>query len=125
MTPSVDRETKFDARGLRKSLPTAHADTTYYHRNGWLIVRQTRDWSLRGFPRGALGGTEATAGPKTYWVVIDSRYRDFQRELREAPESFPRLRDAAAWCDEHLSKRLSSLTVLRFPQSEPSIHPRP
>jgi hypothetical protein len=91
----------YSLSGLRKVKPTTDGDTVYLHKNGWYIVRQTRSWSLRGFPRGALGGTEATAGRKTYWVIIRSRYVKWSEEVYESSNAHDRLRDAAKWCDEN------------------------
>jgi hypothetical protein len=67
----------------------------YGHPNGWRIIQRERDYSLRGFPRGAIGGTEHTA-PKRWWEV----YRAHSRRARTV-ETFRTLREARAWCDEN------------------------
>jgi hypothetical protein len=66
----------------------------YLHPNGWRIIRRERDYSLRGFPRGALGATEATA-PKVWWEVSSQG-----RKPRNVVASFPTLRESREWCDK-------------------------
>lgn len=78
-------------------IPTELYLSKYGHPNGWRIVQCERDWSLRGYERGALGATERTA-PKRWWEV----YRAYDRERRHVTAStFPTLREARAWCDRN------------------------
>jgi hypothetical protein len=63
----------------------------YWHPNGWVIYRCTRDWSLRGMTRGA----SHQWSPKHWWEV------KLKASTSRRREQFDTLRDARAWCDEH------------------------
>lgn len=75
----------------------------YGHPNGWRIEKHVRDWSLRGFPRGALGATEATA-PKVWWEITRLYERASQARMIHSELT---LRDARAWCDQYVWDRES------------------
>jgi hypothetical protein len=82
---------------LWKIAPGKLENPTYGHENGWRIRRQVRDWSLRGFPRGALGATEATA-PKIWWEISLLNVRSSRAS---SVHDALTLREARAWCDEN------------------------
>lgn len=71
-------------------------ESRYGHANGWRIQRCERDWSLRGFPRGALGGTAHTS-PKVWWEI--SPLHGKRGNVIQVERT---LRVARAWCDRHV-----------------------
>lgn len=81
---------------LRKVGKTLDEQPIYRHPNGWLIVRDYRDWT---WVRGAAGWS-----PKISWLIIPGRYpKGFRYELDRAKETFASLREAGAWCDVNVA----------------------
>ena len=75
--------------------PRVDGLTRFYHPHGWSIRQCKRDWTLDGFPRGALGGTALDA--PLYWYEVRP---DATRTSRGGyPKTFDKLREARAWCD--------------------------
>lgn len=70
----------------------------YYHPNQWAIRKCKRDWSLRGFERGALGGAAASA-PLYWWEVRPYATKTVGGGAAYTAES---LGEARAWCDAHV-----------------------
>lgn len=58
------------------------------HPNGWNIRKTRRDWSLRGYTRGAAH----------QWQPLEW-YEVFHRSVHV--ETFTLLREAREWCDTH------------------------
>lgn len=67
-------------RGLSR-LP--NPDTVHYRDElapGWYYIRRRRDWSLRGFPRGAVGANSHDA-PLTWWEARRHGREEFSDRL--------------------------------------------
>ena len=80
-----------DERASVRRVRGEDGDWRYWHSNGWVIYRETRDWDLRGLTRGASHQWQ----PKHWWEVKRKASNSRRRE------TFSTLAAAKAWCDEH------------------------
>jgi hypothetical protein len=90
---------------LTRLKPGQDGEQRYYHPHGFTITKRRRDWSLRGYERGALGATEATA-PREWWEITYS----FRRPRETSAPGFRTLKAAREWCDVHYLPRTKKET---------------